>query len=231
MRALKNVPLWILVALAATAGGARAVDQEGGARLMVASPRGDFGEAVDSEGFGLDLHYGLRPDRALTIGLGLNAMIYGSESRKYSHPLVEDYEVETSNNLAGAYLFAQWRPLAGVVQPYLEARAGLTYLWTESSIRDEDWWDADEVARKTNQDDFATCWGGGGGLLIRVSEGDREQRKPGVFLDAKVNWIRGAEADYLAEGDVSIVDDRPVFNVSRSTTDLTTYALGVALTF
>lgn len=231
MRTLKIMPLATLLILSVAAGSALALDQEGGARLMVSSPTGDFGDAVDSEGFGLELHYGVGPGSGLTFGLGLNAMIYGSESRKYSHPLVEDYEVETSNNLAGAFLFAQWRPLTGVVQPYLEARAGLNYLWTESSIKDEDWWDNDDVARKTNYDDFATSWGGGGGLLIRVSQGDREQRKPGVFLDAKVTWQKGAEAEYLAEGDVSIVDNRPVFDVSRSTTDLATYALGVVMTF
>jgi hypothetical protein len=210
---------------------ATALEQEGGARFLVADPTGGFGDNVEDAAFGLELHYGLRPCPRVTFGLGLNAMTYGSESRRYSHPLVEDYEVETSNNLAGGFLFAQWRPLTGAVQPYLEGRVGLNYLWTESSIKDEDWWDDDDVARQTNYDDWATYWGGGGGMLFRLKEGDPRENKLGVYLDAKVTYQKGAQAEYLAEGDVSIENDRPVFDVSRSSTDLVAYELGVVLTF
>ena len=91
---------------------------------------------------------------------------------------MEDFDLTTTNNLAGGFLFAQWRPLTGAVQPYAEVRVGINYLWTESKLEDQDWWDGDEVGRKTNYDDFATFCGGGGGLLIRLSEGDRDRRSP-----------------------------------------------------
>lgn len=99
-----------------------------------------------------------------------------------------------------------------------------------SKLEDEGWWDDDEVARETNFDDFATYWGGGG-LLIKLSDGDRAANKPGVLLDMKVVHLRGGEAEYLTEGDISIVDDVPVYDVSQSATDLTSYQLGVVLTF
>mgnify|MGYP002725623012 CR=1 FL=1 len=228
---MKNMKALIIFALIALASTAPALEQEGGARLVLGEPDGDFGAAVDGLGFGIDLHYGVRPQPSLTFGVGLHGMIYGSETTTYNMPLVEDFELNTSNNLAGTYLFVQWRPLEGAIQPYVEGRVGVNYLWTESKLQDEDWWDDDEVARETNYDDFATFWGGGGGLLIRLSEGDRASGKPGVFLDWKVSYVNGSEAEYLTEGDIEIVNNVPVYNVSESETDLMTYQLGVVLTF
>ncbi len=228
MKALKTFSLLMMLVLTTQA---MAVEQEGGARIILGSPTGDFGDAVDNMGIGVELHYGVRPEPCFTIGVGLNAMTYGSESRAYRLPLVEDFDLTTTNNLAGGFLFAQYRPLAGAVQPYAEVRAGINYLWTESKLEDQDWWDGDEVGRKTNYDDFATFFGGGGGLLIRLSEGDRDRKSPGVFLDIKVTYQKGAKAEYLTEGDVTIVNDNPVFEASESATDLLNYQLGAVLTF
>jgi hypothetical protein len=228
MNILKIVTLLTLLTVAANASN---LEQEGGIRFVVGSPTGEFGDAVPDPGFGLALHYGLRPQPSLTFGVGLDFLVYGSETSTYRIPLVEDFDLNTSNNLAGGFLFAQWRPLIGALQPYAEARVGINYLWTESKLQDEDWWDDDEVARKTNYDDFATFWGGGGGLLIRLKKADPAKESKGVFLDLKVTHLKGAKAEYLTEGDITIVNDVPVFNASQSKTDLTNFALGVVLTF
>ena len=76
-----------------------------------------------------------------------------------------------------------------------------------------------------------TYWGVGGGLLVLVHDGDRAQNSPSVFIDFKVNYTQGSEAEYLSEGDIEIVDDFPVFDVSNSETDLTTFQIGVVFTF
>lgn len=230
MHAVKTL---LLLALLTVATGASALDQEGGVRLILGTPTGEFGDSVDDPGFGLAVHYGVRPtvQPSLTFGVGFDFMIYGSETRKIRLPLVEDVDLKTDNNLAGGFLFAQWRPFNGPIQPYAEARAGINYLWTDSKLEDEDWWDDDEVGRETNYDDFATFWGGGGGLLIKLSEGNRGANTPGVLLDLKVTHLLGAEAEYLTEDGITIVDNEPVFEASQSKTDMTTYELGVVLTF
>lgn len=228
---MKTLRTFALLALLAVAGTAEALEQEGGLRFVVGAPTGSFGETVEDPGFGFALHYGLRPQPALTFGVGLEFLIYGSETRKFDLPLVEEFDLTTTNNLAGGFLFAQWRPLSGALQPYGEARLGQHYLWTESKLEDEDWWDDNEVARETNYDDFAMFWGLGGGLLIRLNEGSNPRKPLGVFLDLKVAYLQGSEAKYLSEGDITIVNNAPVFNASQSETDLTTYELGVVLTF
>jgi hypothetical protein len=213
------------------AAGAAGQGQEAGIRFLVADPTGTFGDQVDDPGFGLALHWGVRPDPALTLGVGGHVAIYGSESRRLDLPLVDDVDLTTTNNLAAGFLLAQWRPVRGAVQPYAEGRLGLQYLWTESELEDADWWDQDDVGRQTNLDDWATFWSAGGGLLIRLREVGPEQGPPGVLLDLKATWLRGSEAEYLTEGAVTLEGDRPVFAVSESTTDLVTYELGVVLTF
>ena len=228
MKFVRTVTLFTLLAVATCAV---ALEQEGGVRLILGEPTGDFGRAVDGLGFGASAHYGLRPQPSLTFGAGADVIIYGSETRKISLPLVEDFDLTTENYLAGGFVFAQLRPFSGVLQPYAEARIGFNYLWTESKLEDEDWWDDDEVARQTNYDDFATFWSGGGGLLIRLTEGDRTEGSPGAFLDFKVTHQRGGEAEYLTEGDIAIENNEPIFSPSRSETDMTTFELGVVFTF
>lgn len=228
MKILKAVVLFALITVSTNAF---ALEQEGGIRLMLGSPTGEFGDAVENPGIGGAIHYGVRPQPSLTFGAGFDLMIYGSETRRIRMPLVEDFKLNTSNLIAGGFLFAQWRPFTGAVQPYAEARIGLNYLWTESKLEDVDWWDDNEVAGKTNFDDTATFWSGGGGILIRLSEGDVSEDITGVFLDLKATYLKGAEAEYLTEGDITIVNDAPVFDASLSETDLITYELGVVLTF
>ena len=228
---MKKMMLTILLALPLLSGAASALDHEAGLRLLAVDPAGAFGDAVDDLGGGLEAHWGVRPSPAWTVGLLANYMIYGEEKTRYELPLVEDFDLTTNNNLAGAFLFAQWRPLRGALQPYAEARAGWSYIWTESKLEDEDWWDDDEVARETNYDDFAFAWGGAGGLLIRLSGGNKSEGKPGVLLDLKVSHMQGGEAEYLTEGDIEIVDNAPVYHPSKTETDRTTYQLGVVLTF
>ena len=218
------IPLMMLMA-----AGAGAVEMEAGGRILVANPVGDFGDATDNLGAGLEGHWGVRPNPYVTIGLGANVMTYGCEERDYDLPLVDDFEMETTNNMAGGFLFAQVRPMQGVLQPYVEGRVGFNYIWTESSLQDDDWWDSSEVGRETNFDDFAGYVAGGGGLLFQLKEGGGG--KKGIFLDLKMIYQKGSKAEYLTEGDVEIVDNRPVYNVSRSETDLINYQLGVTVTF
>jgi hypothetical protein len=228
---MKTLKTLVMIAVLALAVNATALEHECGVRLIVGEPTGQFGDNVDTEAAGLALHYGVRPQPSLTFGIGLNAMNYGNEKTEFSMPLVEDFERVTNNNLAGTFVFAQYRPLDGRIQPYAEAKFGFNYMWTDTKLSDDDWWDDDDVARKTNQDDFAKFWGGGGGLLIQVREGDGCIKSPGVMIDFKVTFLQGDKAEYLTEGDIEIVNNKPVYDVRDSEINMTTYELGVVLTF
>ncbi len=221
----------IVSVVAIVAIHAVAIEQEGGLQFIVAEPQGAFGDAIDGAGYGLDAHYGVRVRQGITVGLGLHGMIYGSESTHQELPLVDGFDLTTTNNLAGGYLFARVQPLSGAVQPYGEARLGLNYLWTESKLEDDGWWHDDEIAHKTNYDDTAAFSSVGAGLLIRLRDGDHGAKKPGVYLDLGATYQHGAKAKYLTEGDIALVDDRPVFSPTESATSMWSYAAGAVVTF
>lgn len=223
--------LLLLTACLVSASGAFALDQELSGRFAVADPIGSFGDAVTGAGFGLVGQYGLNPHPSFTLGIGLHGLIYGSESTEYDLPLVDEFELKTTNNLVGGFLYGRGRIAHGVIQPYVEARLGMNYLWTESKLEDDDWWDDDDVAREKNFDDWAAFWSAGGGLLIRLVGGDHADGRPGLYLDLAVSRWDGAKAEYLTEGAIEIVDDRPVFAPTKSKTNLVSYELGVTVTF
>jgi len=70
---MKTWNIVIMFALIVLAGQAAALEQEGGARLILGAPSGEFGDAVDNYGFGAELHYGIRPCPAFTLGLLLRS--------------------------------------------------------------------------------------------------------------------------------------------------------------
>ncbi len=226
--------LTVLVALAALPGAAAtpaAAQHEAGIRLELAAPAGEFGDTVDDPGFGIIAHYAYAMNPRFSLGLGADYVIYGSETRRETLPLVDDFEIETSNNIAGFFLLGQFNLVAhGAVVPYLEGRFGGQYLWTESKLVDADWWDDDDVAEKVNFDDFTLQYGFGGGLKFKVSEGDGKD-KPTVFIDAKAMFHQGGEAEYLTEGSITVEGTTTIFRPSESATDLTRFELGAVLTF
>lgn len=228
---MRTKPILILAAVTITVSSALALDQQAGVNFLVAEPSGAFDDTVDNTGLGLGLHWGVRPQPQVTIGVGGSFMSYGSESTRQELPMVDDFDLTTTNNVAGGFVFAQVRPFSGFLQPYAEGSVGLNYFWTESKLEDDDWWDDDEVARETNHDDTAPFWSAGGGLLVRLTSGDLDAKKPGVFLDLKATYRDGGRAEYLTEGDIAVVDDEPVFTPNESTTDMVTYEVGVTLTF
>ncbi len=207
--------------------------QEAGIRFDVGIPKGDFADNLEDPGFGLVGHYAWSPAPAFAVGAGLGYMIYGSETRVIELPLVEDVDLTTTNNLAAFHLLMQLRAPRGPVRPYLEGRFGGQYLWTESKLEDQDFWDDDEVGKEVNYDDFALVYGGGGGLLICVRSPRPADKKPwGLDLDFKAMWLSGGEARYLTQGGIELDnDDRPVFRPSESETDLLHVEVGVNVRF
>jgi hypothetical protein len=116
----------------------------------------------------------------------------------------------------------------GIVRPYAEFLFGGSYLFTETSINSQG--SGEEVASSNNFDDFAWSYGGGGGFLIKVSEGDGEELGE-VFIDLKARYLLGTEAEYLKEGSVIIQNGRAIYDISKSKTDLLTAHIGVVAFF
>jgi hypothetical protein len=207
-----------------------------GARLDIAVPSGEFDQNVDRVGAGIMAHFSYFPIDYFSLGFGGGFLSYGSETRKVALPLVRDFNLVTSNNIISYHLIAQTMTRLGKLRPYIEGRIGGTYLYTESKLEDADWLsDDDDVANKVNYDDFAFNYGFGGGLLFLIKDKfekseDGPQTKA-LYIDLKVLYIRGGNAEYLTEGDIDIVDNKPIYHPSKSTTDMIHTEIGVCFEF
>ena len=209
--------------------------QSAGGGLMLGFPQGEFKQNVDRPGFGLSgeiLFF--NPSEGLPFGFGLDIgyLNYGNESRQepFSTTIPDVIvDVNRSNNLVNFHVLFQIAPPSGDVRPYAELLFGGAYLFTETSINSRG---DEEVASNTNFDDFAWNYGVGGGLLINLYSPEEEEGSfEALFLDLKVRYLLGTEAEYLKEGSVTIENGNVYYDVSKSKTDLLITQLGVMVYF
>jgi hypothetical protein len=174
------------------------------------------------------------------LGGALGFMSYGSEKRNepFSTTIPDVFvEVTTSNNFMFFQLMPRIYAPLPIIKPYIEGRAGFNYLWTDTRI--EDIGSDEEIASSTNIDDITFCYGAGGGFLIEVwhepsskNERDKSDSSEAVYIDLKVIYVRGGNAEYLKEGSISNDGNgNVIYDISESSTDMLTISVGVAIDF
>ena len=196
----------------------------------------EFKDNLKRTGIGISgdfLFWNPTPVLPFTAGINIGYLNYGSESRREPFSLtIPDVtvDVDRTNNLVNFHALFQIAPPSGIVRPYVEALFGGSYFYTETSIKslgNEN----EDVASNTNFDDWAWSYGGGGGFLIQIVS-DPSNEVASVFIDLKVRYLFGSEAEYLKEGSVTIDNNRQVhYDVSRSKTDLLTAHIGAVVYF
>lgn len=205
----------------------------GSLNFILGVPQGDFADNVDNLGFGIELQGGIGIQPAFMIGADLGFLIYGTERRSepFSTTIPDvTVDVRTTNNILMGDLFFRIQPQASAIQPYVEGVIGFKYLFTETSVQNENF--GEEVASSTNFDDFASSFGGGAGVDIHLHSGESEEGKPfSIMLHLGARYLFGSSADYLKKGSVRREDGQVTFDVSRSRTDLLIPKLGVTFKF
>ncbi|HVG43124.1 MAG TPA: hypothetical protein VM890_00285 [Longimicrobium sp.] len=199
-----------------------------GVELTAASPQGEFRDYVSS-GWGGGVHYLLRADRDGWLALRVDASLlnYGHErQRVLLSPTIGGriaVDLTTDNNIAFVGAGPQIGVPTGAVRPYVNGFAGVSYIFTESSVGGT--YSGETFASTTNFDDASFAYGGGGGVYIPLS-----RRRHPVSLDAGVTYRHNGSAEYLRRGDIVDNPDGsitlyPVF----SETNLLTFHLGVSV--
>jgi len=207
-----------------------------GVSFDVASPRGEFKDNVDRNGYGFSGTglFSPIPLIPLKLGLELGYINYGSEKRRepfsYTIPDVT-VKVQRNNNIFLGHLLLRIQQDMGLVSPYVDGLFGLNYLWTDTKIREVDYFE--EIASSKNFDDLTSSYGIGGGLMFKVYDaGVSAVNLMQIYVDIKVRYLYGGEAEYLKEGAISIDENAKVhYDVSKSKTDLMLFQLGVMFSF
>lgn len=211
-----------------------------GIGILGGFPTGEFGENVKNPGIGLSGYVGyMIPRTPAVIGLDLGYLIYGHERRIEQFSLtIPDVlvGVVTENNIFSMNAFLRLQTQTDPLRFYVEGIVGFNYLFTSTTIEDLPRLSGEEIASSTNLDDFAFTKGVGGGLLIELWRGG-EDRTPQnrslrtVALDFRMRYLDGSQADYLKRGDIVRRSGSAELNITKSTTDLITAHLGVAVDF
>jgi hypothetical protein len=135
-------------------------------------------------------------------------------------------DLTTTNNIAWLGVGPQLMAPRGVVRPYVNGTAGLSYFATTSSVEGTNGASA-PFARTTNYDDTQFSWGGGAGVLVPVSRSARTH----VFIDLGARYHdNGRNVRYLREGGIHDLPNGDVaLDVIHSRADLITYHIGISV--
>ena len=200
-------------------------------------PSGAFWDNIGHPGFSIDLSLGHRLGNSpLTLGVDCSFVIYGHTSRTdfISSTVPLEVDVDTENDIIQGLLYLKLQPVRGRVRPYVEALAGINYLFTDTTIAGTDY-PYDEISSSTNFDDLALTAGFGAGLGIRLGR-QRPQIVDGskgtqVLLDVKVRYLAGGRAKYLREDSIIPENGSFTYDYRESTTNLISAQAGLSILF
>lgn len=203
---------------------------QGSLMFDIGFPKGDFKENLDRNGYGIGINAGVRiGNTPFVIGGEFGYLNYGRDTRYESPYNIPDLTMRVINryNIMQCHAFLRLQPLRGAIRPYVDFLVGFNYLWTETTLEEEDEWD-EEVASSTNFSDTAFSYGVGGGIMIRLGDS-----RPGTkyFLNLSARYLLGGNAEYLQKGSIIVSDQSVEYLVSESETNLFNVQVGVAMTF
>lgn len=194
-------------------------------------PSGAFDSHVGRDGGVAAIHLALRSGLSpLFVGFELSASYYGHVHRHaYMDNIPEvQLDVDTYNNIVQGLFFLRLQPRVGDVSPYLEGLAGISYIFTDTTVSDDD--AEDDVAYDINFDDWTVTAGAGAGLVVRL-RGRPGGGGGGMFLDFKVRYMAGGRASYLRQGGLVVDGDQVRYSVDRSATSFVTVQAGLTWFF
>lgn len=212
---------------------AKSYSQSIGGGLLIGVPQDKFKELNNNTGFGFQIEGAIltpTPETPFTIGLTLGYQVLSTDNstRRWSADIPDvTLNVDRSNNMVDGQLFFRLSPFFGTIRPYAEILAGGSYLFTQTSVKSN--WDNKEIASNTNKSSFAWNYGAGGGILISL--GSSFEGIEGLFIDLKVRYLKGLDAEYLTKEDVIIRNGEVFYNVRKSETSHINFGVGVVAYF
>ncbi|MFC1651177.1 hypothetical protein ACFL2X_06360 [Candidatus Latescibacterota bacterium] len=200
------------------------------------TPKGELKDNLNRNGYGISGMGLVKPNLQvpLKIGFELGYINYGTESRseQFSSTIPDVMvRVRRYNNIFLSHLVLRAQKDMGIFSPYVDGLFGLTYLWTNTSVEGED--TSIQFASSNNSSDSALSYGFGGGIMCNVWSGTNQTTDDvKVYIDLKIRYLYGGEAEYLKKGAISIDDNNNVANdIIESETDMMLYKIGLAISF
>ena len=212
---------------------------QGGINGLLGFPQGKFKDNAADLGGGIGLEFLYSPaTSSFGIGAAFGFIVYGSETnRELVQTSGHDFHVDvsTTNAIIQGHILVRVQNKQGSVRPYLDGLLGFNHLTTDTRIKDPDEWD--DSIDDNDQHDTAFSYGGGAGIMIKVYEkkkpsGSAKPKFLKLYIDAKVRYISGGEAEYLRKGSISRDENNKiVYDKKESKTDIILAQVGVNIDF
>jgi hypothetical protein len=192
-----------------------------GIRVINAQPIGEFKNYVqDGWGVGGDFRWFPGNQKALSLRTDAGFLIYGRQttSECFGTGCRITVRITTSNNIFSGLVGPELQAPSGPIRPYVNAMAGWTVFWTQSSADGDNTTDGNSVFETTNLRDNLFTSAVGGGFRIPVSSTLK------IDVNARRNF--NGRARYLTRdsfGDGS--NPNPL--VRESEVNMWTYSVGV----
>jgi len=238
MMKILKLGFFLCLLLSMTLPGIAQTRFQTGVFFGLSSPQGEFGEYATQLSYGgaINFTYHL-PDSLISLGAVLDYSIYGYESweEPLSLTLADIWvDVSTYNAMFMGHFIVRLQPNQGYIRPYLDGLFGFKHLRTDTRISDADNYGDDDIGTTNHLSDTALSYGAGAGVMLPLfMKINRHSRRSffSIALDLGVRYLKGGRAEYLIEGAIDSQNDRLIYNVSQSYTDLFTAYLGLTFSF
>jgi len=237
MKKIKFISSCIIIALLAVSLGYAQQPFQASAYFSLGFPQSEFRNNVDQIGYSGVGHFAYNfRNSPFLVGISLGILVYGSETRAEPfNTTVPDVmvDVTTTNNIFLCHFLFRVQPSKGKLRPYLDGLIGFNYLFTDTRVHSQKFAEGDPIASSNIYNDIAFSYGAGGGLMIQVFSKKRSKKSGSfaMYVDMAVRYLKGGRAEYLIEDSIRLEDDRVVYDVYRSATDLVTGYIGVSFSF
>jgi len=197
----------------------------GGIVLQLAQPEGEFAQFVNT-GYGVGVNATFFLDEANQAGIRIfgSWIEYGRTTERLPlSPTLPGLLVDltTSNDIWSLAVGPELHLLRGPIRPYLQGAIGFSIFSTTTSAKGSN--NSTSFASTNNFNDWTLAYYGGGGLLVRVSNG----RRP-VYIDGGARYQAHGRTRYLREGSIQVAPGGGVsFSPIESQTDILVIHLGV----
>jgi hypothetical protein len=203
--------------------------------FSTALPQGDFKSNIDDSpvGWGLEIGY-LINNSPFSIGGSFGYQRYSVEKFQVIYPSYT-LEQESKNSILQWHFLLRMQPKSGRVRPYLDGLIGFNYLSSQTIFRDH--YTGYKIAQSTDFDDLVHSYGGGGGIMFQLydgqlSQGGSKEGVHGILMDLKIHYLIGGKADYLKEASsLSITNLINTDEIFHSDTDVLTVSFGLVIAF
>jgi hypothetical protein len=192
-----------------------------GARGINAQPAGEFKRYVNSGwGIGGDFRWFPGAQRVMSVRADAGFLIYGRQTTNecFGTGCRIRIDITTSNNIFSGLVGPELQAPSGFVRPYVNAMAGWTVFWTQSSADGQN--DNNNVFETTNMVDHLFTSAVGGGIRIPLAS------QVGLDFNARRNF--NGRARYLTRD--SFGDGSNTTPLVRETeVSMWTYAIGISI--